>query len=220
MDDLTGGALLVSWWLQCPGRVCPKLLEAAWFATSSCHGFKCRGCLGIFWFLCIALCFPMALFLDPNEVLRYWWLVVGRCIILISKHLRRPASVRRASCARDGCHSWSCTHFLGGNSNRNGGSFLFVALACMMSLSFFSWTARVWIPVQLGGVGVARDFLLPLVMWQYELLLLNMVLSRSCGAGLHSGVAWQWLAGFVGNLRAWWLCPGGSYLRWECGWGG
>ena len=57
-----------------------------------------------------------------------------RCIILISKHSGSPARVWRVSCARDGLHSWSCTHFLGGNSSINDGCRLFVALVCLMSL--------------------------------------------------------------------------------------
>ena len=175
----------------------------AWCATSSCRGFECRGCLEIFCFWWIEWCYPLTLLLMPNGVLQSQLLVVGRCRIWISEHLGCPYCVRIASCARDGRHSWSCTHILGGNSNIKGGCRLFVELACLMSIPLVPWTAGVRIPVQLVDVVVAQEFAPPLVMWRYGLPLLDMVLSRSCGAGLRSGVAIWWLAGCVRNLRAW-----------------
>ena len=90
---------------------------------------------------------------------------------------------------RNGRHSWSCTFVLVGNSNRKGGRRLFVAMSCLMSPPLVPWIVGVRILVRLGGVGVAQEFVLPLLMWQCGLPLLYVVLSRSCGAGLRAGVA-------------------------------
>ena len=90
---------------------------------------------------------------------------------------------------RDGSHSWSCTHLLGGNSNIKGGHRRSVALAFLLSPLLALWNYGVLIPVRLGGVGVAQDFAPPLVMWQYRLSFLDMLLLRSCGAGLRFGVS-------------------------------
>ena len=43
---------------------------------------------------------------------------------------------------------------------------------------------------------MARDFLLPLVMWRCWLPLLDILLSRSCRAGLRFGVVRRWLVEF------------------------
>ena len=97
---------------------------------------------------------------------------------MISEHLGCPACVRRASCVSDGCHSWSFTNLLGGNSNRKVGRHMFVARACLISSPLVPWTSGVRIPIRLGGVGVLRYFVLPLVMWRCVIPLLDMVLSR------------------------------------------